>query len=505
MPNASTAAAAHDLLPWARLALSSAMFTQISRLARQSFVYGLGGLISRILAVLLLPLYTRYLLPRDYGAIETLVALSAVLVTVLRVGLPSAFFRFYFDTEKPSGRLTLVRTSFWFTMGLATLGLVAGTILAGPISQALFGSGARTRLVQAAFVGLWAQMNYEQLTALFRVEQRSLSFVLASVANVLITVGASLLLVVGLHRGATGVLVANFSGTLTVYLVLLVYRRTQLGLEFDRGLLWRMNRFGLPLMPAALALWVINFADRLFLVELSGPREVGLYSIGVRISSALLLLLIGFSTAWPAFAYSIDDDREARRTYSFILTYLLLISCWLSLAVGLLAPWIVRLLTTSPFYSGSRVVAPLVFGLAAYAGYTVLAIGIGRTKRTQFNWVVTGSAAFLNTVLNVMLIPPYGMMGAAIATVAAYVAMFVAMAWYSQRIYPVPYQWRRVLLVTVAAVALTVAGKAAHASLPWAVSLTLAYPLLLGALGFYLPEERARLRRLAAQLTPGRS
>jgi O-antigen/teichoic acid export membrane protein len=478
------------------------MSGHVVRLAKHSAVYGLGGLVSRILAVLLLPLYTRYLAPRDYGAVETLVALSAVLVTVLRLGLPSAFFRFYFNADGEGARLRLVRTSFWFTMAVATAALAAGLAGAGPLARALFGSDDRTGLVAAAFVGLWAQLNYEQMTALFRVEQRSLSFVIASIGNVLVTVGASLLLVVGLHKGATGVVVGNFAGTLVVYAVLLGYRRSQLGLELDGGLLRAMNRFGLPLVPAALSLWVLNFSDRFFLVTLSGPREVGLYSIGVRLSSAILFLLIAFSTAWPAFAYSIEDELEARRTYSMVLTYLLFVCCWLSLGIGLLAPWLVRLLTTPPFYSSARVVAPLAFALAAYAGYTVVVIGLGRAGKTGFNWIVTGAAALLDTGLNIAFIPRYGMTGAAIATLAAYTTMFVAMAWYVQRIYPVPYRWKRVAVLAGGAAGLTVLGKSLELSLAGALGLTLAYPLVVGLVALCVPTERLRLRRLAASLAP---
>src|SRR5438067_9160174 len=208
---------------------------QIKRLAKHSAIYGLGGIVSRLLAVLLLPRYTRYLTPSDYGAIETLVALSAVLVTILRAGISSAFFRFYFDSKEEAHRIRVVRTSFWFTMTSATAGLVAGLALAGPISHAFFSTGDRAGLVRAAFVGLWAQMNYEQLTSLFRVEERSVQFVGASLANILITVGTTVALVVGLHKGPVGVLVGNFTGTLCVYLVLLAYRRYQLGLVFDRA------------------------------------------------------------------------------------------------------------------------------------------------------------------------------------------------------------------------------------------------------------------------------
>src|SRR5919201_1422084 len=224
---------------------------QLKRLGKHSVIYGFGGLVSRILAVLLLPLYTRYISPSDYGKVETLIALTTVLGILLAMGITSAFFRFYFDSPDPERRLLVVRTSFWFTMGIATL-----------------------------------------------------------------------VLVVGLHKGPLGVIVGNFVGTLTIYFVLLAFRREQLGLQFDRGLLREMNRFGVPLVPTAVFLWVTNFSDRLFLVKLTDTAEVGRHSVGVRIASAMVLLLTAFRTAWPAFAYSIEDDREAKRAYGFVLTYL---------------------------------------------------------------------------------------------------------------------------------------------------------------------------------------
>ena len=477
----------------------SSLGGQLKRLGKHSVVYGLGGLVSRILAVLLLPLYTRYLSPSDYGKVETLIALTTVVGIALSAGIGSAFFRFYFDSPEPAARRRVLRTSFWFIMGMATLGLVVGVALASDISQLLFGTSKDAELVAASFVGLWAGMNWTQLTNLFRVEERSAAFVSASIANILVTVGATLILVVALDKGPIGVIVGNFTGTLAVYAVLVLYRREQLGLEFDRDLLRRMNTFGLPLVPSALFLWVTNFSDRIFLVKLADVHEVGLYSVGVRIASALVLLLTAFRLAWPAFAYSIDDDAAARRTYAYVLTYLVVVTTWVATGLALLSPWIVRWITSKPDYeSASRVVGPLAFSTVAFAGYMVVAIGVGRSRRTQFNWVVTGAAAMVNIVLNLILIPPYGMMGAAIATIAAYTTMFLGMAWWSQRIYPVAYQWRRVGTAAAAGVALVAVGKLAGGGLPVAVVLALAYPVALLPLGFYLPSERraigARLR-----------
>jgi O-antigen/teichoic acid export membrane protein len=468
---------------------------ELKRLGRHSAVYGLGGLVSRILATLLLPLYTHYLPPGSYGRVEIVTAATAVLAILLQLGISSAFFRFYFDAKEDAERLVVIRTSFWFTMAMSTLGLVLGVVFAAPIGHWL-GLGHDPSLVRAGAVGLWAQTNYQQLTALFRVEERSVQYAIASVANVLITVAAMVLFVAYFHWGAVGLVVGNFTGTLVVYTVLLAYRYEQLGAQFDRGLFRKMQQFGMPLIPSALALWTINFVDREFVSWYKGNAEVGVYSAAVKIASLITFVMVAFRTAWPAFAYSIEDDREAKRTYSFVLTYLLALTSWAALALGALAPWWVRLLTDPRYQRAEKGVALLAFAGAVYAGYVVLAIGSGRARKTQWNWAVTGAGAAVNVGLNFWLVPRFGMVGAAVSTAVAYVVLFVGMTLYAQHVYPVRYQWRRVVTCVAAGAGLTVAARAAHLPLAPSALLVLAYPLVLGALGFYLPAERQRLRRL---------
>ncbi len=306
---------------------------QLKRLGRHSLIYGLGGIVSRVLALLLLPLYTRYLPPGAYGRVELVTAAVAVAAIVLQLGISSAFFRFYFDTKDPVQRLLVVRTSFWFTMGMATLGLVIGLVFAVQIAH-LIQLGDDPGLVRAGAVGLWAQTNYGQLTSLFRVEERSVAYAIATVSNVLITVAAMVLFVAVYDLGAIGLIVGNFTGTLCVYFVLLAYRHEQLGLQFSRPLLRRMQHFGMPLVPSALALWGIGWIDRMFVAHYNGQAEVGVYSVAIKIASIVAFIMLAFRTAWPAFAYSIEDDREARRTYAFVLTYLLFLCSWVSLALG---------------------------------------------------------------------------------------------------------------------------------------------------------------------------
>ena len=130
---------------------------ELKRLGSQSAIYGLGGIVSRLIAVFLLPVYTVYLGTVGFGKIETIVALTSVLVIVLRLGISSAFFRFYFDSDAQADRTRVVRTSFWFTMAMATLGLALGFVFAPELSDAF--KLHDPWLVRFGFVGLWAQMN----------------------------------------------------------------------------------------------------------------------------------------------------------------------------------------------------------------------------------------------------------------------------------------------------------------------------------------------------------
>jgi O-antigen/teichoic acid export membrane protein len=483
--------------------------SQLSELTRHSAIYGIGGLTSRFLAVLMLPLYTSYVSAADYGRIELLMSLMAVAVVLIRGGANFGFIRFYFLEKDPEYRRRLVRTVFWTQITYSTVVLIFCVAFAHPIARVLgitaagqkhlHGSGAS--LVIATAVLLWANVNYAQMTNLFRAEKRSFAFSIATLANIAITVGLTVLFVVVRHQGPIGIIVGNLSGTLIVWAILLVYRSEQLGLQWDGKLLRTMNKFGVPLMGAALAVWVTNFGDRLMLSKLLHGQyrltELGQYSLANKITSAMVLVFTAFQIAWPAFAYSIEDEGEAKRAFSFVLTYLLLIASWAAVALSLFAPWLVHFLGRQPSYwPAAEAVPALAFASVFFAGFIVVTVGAGRTKRTGFNWIASLSGAIVNFGLNLYFIPHWGMLGAAWATLIAYAAIMVIRTVSAQKIYPVAYQWKRVGIVLFVAAVLASTPKAFGHSLPLAFALTLVYPLILAAFGFYLPAERARLKRL---------
>ena len=412
----------------------------------------------------MLPLYTSYVSAGDYGRIELLMSAMAVAVVVIRGGANFGFIRFYFLDKEPEYRRRLVRTVFWAQMGYSTLALALCVVFAPQIAgwlgvdtgaPVLQGSG--TSLVVATAVLLWANVNYAQMTNLFRAEQRSVAFSIATLANIGITVPLTVILVVVYKEGPLGIIVGNLSGTLVVFIALLAYRREQLGLQFDRKLLHTMNRFGVPLMAAALAMWVTNFGDRLMLGKLLhgsyALAQLGQYSLANKISSAMVLLFTAFQIAWPAFAYSIEDEEEAKRAYSYVLTYLMFIAAWAAVGLSLFAPWIVHLLARKPgYWPAAEAVPALAFASVFFAGFIVVTIATGRTRQTQFNWIAATAGAVLNFGAERLADPGLRDARRGVRDPRRVLPPDLRLrTWNAQHVYPVGYQWRRVAILLLAA------------------------------------------------------
>jgi O-antigen/teichoic acid export membrane protein len=271
-----------------------------------------------------------------------------------------------------------------------------------------------------------------------------------------------------------------------------------------------MLRFGYPTMPAELSLYALNFVDRVALARLAGLAEAGLYALAVKFSQAVTVIVRGFNLAWPPLAYSIRDDEAARRTYAVIITYYLLLAFSVVLALSLEARWIVRALAAPDFFDAYKAVPLVATGVALYALYLVLAVSVQRTGRTGFNFPVTGTALAVNIGLNLALIPPYGLVGAGIALVGAYVVMIALMYVVTRRVFPLRLEWARLARIVGIAAGLFALGEVL---LPTSglggflsrAAVAAAYLPLLHLSGFFGEREREALRRGLARVRPGAS
>ncbi len=474
------------------------MFEYLRRLATTGAAYTASSVISKLIAVVLLPLYTHYLTPADYGAAEVMIAAVIATSIIVRLGIIEALMRFYYLPEEDSDEV--VRTGFASLFVTATLGAAVAMALAAPISDALLGH-TDPPLARIAIFGLWVFTLFEYLISLLRLDERARAYFFFTMANVFVAIPLTVWLVVIEGEGAKGLLLGVYGSAVPFLLWLAIDQRRRLGVVPDRELLRRLFRFGFPTMPAELSLYSLNFIDRVILVRFAGLAEAGLYALAIKFAQAINVLVRGFQLAWPPLAYSIRDDDEARRAYSLIVTWFLAVCTFAVVGMWLLSRWIVRLLAAPDFFRSFEAIGLLATGITLYALYLVLVVILGRTGRTTFNFPATAAGTIANVALNLALVPPFGIVGAGLALVASYIVVLGLMYAFTQRLFPVPYEWRRLgLVVGVAALMVglgdTLLPTSGAGGLLSRTAVWFAYPAALWGVGFPTPEERATIRRL---------
>jgi O-antigen/teichoic acid export membrane protein len=471
------------------------MFEYLRRLATTGAAYTASSVLSKLIAVFLLPIYTAYLTPTDYGAAEVMLASVIAASIVVRFGIIEAILRFYYVAGERPG--AVVATGFASLFWGSTIAAAIALPLAGPISEALLGH-EDAGLARLAILGLWTLTMYEYALTLLRLDERARAYFGITVVNVLITIPVTVFLVVIEGERASGILLGTYGTGAAVAVWMLWRERRRLSLIPDGPLLRRMFRFGLPTMPAELSLYSLNFIDRIIIARMVGLAEVGLYALAVKFAQAMQVLARGFQLAWPPLAYSIQDDEEARRVYAVIFTWFAAILAFGVVGLWLESRWIVRLLAAPEYFPSYQAVGLVATGIALYALYLAMVVILGRTGRTEFSFPATFAAVALNVLLNVLLVPAHGFVGAALALAGSYLVVLGLMYLFTQRLFPVPYEWRRLTLILLSAAAIVAAGElllptSGAIGLLSRGALWLAYPLALVVTGFLHPEERSNL------------
>jgi O-antigen/teichoic acid export membrane protein len=474
------------------------MFDYLRRLATTGAAYTASSILSKLIAVFLLPLYTRYLSPSDYGAAEVLLAAVIVASIIVRFGMIEAILRFYYLDDVD--RRAVVATGFAALLWTSTAAAALALALAAPISTALLGHEDAS-LVRIAILGLWGLTLWEYVLALLRLEERARAYFTLTIANVVVTIPLTVWLVVLEHQGPQGLLIATYSTVFPFIAYRLWEERGNVSLLPDRGLLRRMTRFGLPTMPAELSLYSLNFIDRIVLVRKAGLAEAGLYALAVKFGQGMNVIARAFQLAWPPLAYSIEDDDEARRAYALVFTWFAALCAFAVTGMWLFSRWIVRLLAAPDFFRAHEAVGLLATGVALYALYLVQVVILGRTGRTEFSFPATIAGTAVNLALNLALVPPLGIVGAGLALVASYLLILVLTYAFTQRLFAVPYEWRRLALALGLAAATVGLGElvmptSGIAGFLGRAALWLSYPIALTTAGFLTAEERAELGRL---------
>ncbi len=487
------------------------MYGYLKRLVSAGAAYQLSDIVSKLVALGLLPLYTRYLRPADYGVAELLLTSVILVSIVLRFGVGEAFVRFYYSDHDAVRRIRSARTTSGAVLASTTLAALVCLAVAGPLSRLLLGYRDAT-LLAIAILGLWAFTNLEVAYALLRVDERRRAYATASLINVVLTIAATVVLVVVLHQRARGLLLGNFGASAVVLLGLWWMLRERLGIAPRRICLRdlpAMLRFGLPTVPAEVSVYLLNVIDRFYLFHTrgQGAAAAGLYSLAVKLAAVVVFTVRAFQYAWPPLAYSVSDDDEAARLYSLVATYYVLGTGMIVAAVTLLGRWVIRLFAAPAFHGAYRALPWVALGWALYGLFLVFVVMAGRARVTSRNFPAALAGVVANVVLLVVLVPPLGIAGAGLALCGAYVTIIALMYALTRGLFRVGFQWMRLLRIVVViggVTALVEVGVPGHGAVGLVVRVAalLAMLPLLALTGFLEPREWARLRALRRRGRP---
>lgn len=477
------------------------LLRHLGRLASHSAVYGAADVFTTVVNLLLIPLYTTYLGATEYGHLALLLLFSTAAKIVFRLGLDAGFFRVHYDMETEGDRRRLAGTVALFAMGVAGVLLALVVALRGPITRVFLGPGVPEGWIVLAagdvFLGTFAFVPL----SLLRIQDRPRLFSALSVIRHAVNIALKVVLVTAGH-GIAGILWADLGATLVFALTLAPVLARNAGAAFSGPLLREVLAFGLPKVPHGVMLQVLNLADRKILDVFATRGEVGLYHMGYTFGGGVKFALSAFEPAWGPFVYAQARLPEGATTLARVATYAYAGFAAAALAVAALGPDLLRLMTPNnpAFRAASPIIPVVALAYLLHGLFLLTSVGIGIARQARYYPVVTAAAAVTNVGANVLLIPRFGAMGAAWATVFAYAVMALAGHAFSRRVFPIPFEGGRFLGITAAAGAAfalcaTVPGEGPAAATLRTTAL-LAYPLAAWALGVLRTGEKERLRRI---------
>jgi O-antigen/teichoic acid export membrane protein len=472
--------------------------TGLRRLISESAVYGLGGIANQALAIVLVPIYARHLGVANYGVLAVLNTTLSLTTMVVGLAIPQGFFRSYLkESLTDEDRSRVLASTLPVRLVTSFIGLVAFSALAPVLSLLLFGGYAQLPVILLIGpITFFDTLNLIPLSFL-RGERRPIPYsVLAFTRAVL---GSILIIgfVVVLHMGVLGVLLGSaISAVVAASIgVLILARSDRLAVRWDSRYAAYLLRFCLPLVPAAVAGWTLNLSDRYIIGAAQGFTAVGIYSIGYTIGLIMNALVIQpFSLAWGAAYWEYARQENAERLIARAMTLFVLVATVLALALSVFGTDVMRLLLSPEFLAGRFVIPFSAFAYVAYGMYTIA--GTGLNLRSQTRWVplTVGAAAAANLIINLLAVPTFGYMAAAWSTLISYGLLAVLTGWVSQRYYPVPWDYPRVVGAFALATSLAAAALLGPDMLAWRTVCFLALPVLLLLTGIFPRAEAARLR-----------
>jgi len=483
-----------------------------SLLLKDSTIYGGGRMLQKFLTALMLPLFTAFMTKADYGVVGMVVTVTTFLDVFVTLGFDVAFTRFYFDEKDARHHSKIITHVFYVDFFYPAVLLGALIALMPWISTLIMGGSGYTLYFDIGVATLFFTNLSDLPFTLLRLEHRPWTFTSFTIARVLIQVPMAVVFLAVFHWGPAGYLGANLVTAIILNVAALPIYVPKLRFLWDKALMRSMLSFAIPAMFTAVSFFFLKLSDRFFLLHYQSIAVVGLYTVANSLSQPLYIVGMAFRMAWPQWHYAkLHEPEKHKHMVARSSTYFMVFNGMLLVLVGFYLPLVIHVLLNQKFWSVGPTTFVLTLSIALYNLYFVFWIGANVAKKNRLIPLITLAASGVNIGLNFLLVPEYGMWAAAWTTTIGFGILAVLVYFVSNRYYPIPYEWRR--LITIAgATALTlgagwaigrVAGVRVDEPLPGLILGSLAmtpalllFPLVLWVTRFFTAPERARLARL---------
>lgn len=482
------------------------MFDKLKRLGTDTAIYGVSTIVGRFLTFLLTPFYTNVLPPAELGVVATVYAYIAFLNILYGYGMETAFMRYSASSEFGDRKQTF---SVAF-LSVAATSLVFSLIIwlvRDPLTLAtgipIHHTAIVTYAVWILLLDALALIPFAHL----RMEGKAKQFAALKLFNIVLTVVLNLIFLLDFKSGIEGIFLSNLAASGVTALLLLPVVLRNMTMRWNSLLHKELLRFALPSVPSYFASMMIQVIDRPILEALTDRATVGIYQANYRLGIFMMLIVSTFDFAWRPFFLSSASEPNAKKLFARVLTYFFLLMA----GSFLLISFFIADVVTFPVYHGKSIIAPEYWsGLSivpiVLAAYIFLGIsnamvaGIYIEKQTKKLPLITFVGAAVNVIANVLLIPTFGITGAAVATLLSYASMTLVLYFIVQNVYPNEYEFGKMAKVAAAASFVFLLFELVHppaANALWKLGLLMIFGMLVYAMRIISPAELAGLKRAA--------
>ena len=401
---------------------------KISQFFSQTLTYGLGEVLNKFFGFMLIPLFTRYLTPEDYGVNSLLALLIYFIQPMTLLGLGTSSTICYFDSKDPKDKSATIWTCFLTLLISSLIPLAVISLFSTSLSVFLFKSEEFSTLIVLTMLTCLMINVTSPFIWVLKFENRSTRFVLLSALSVLTTLSLNILFIVVLGQGIQGWILA---GSLSALVSLGLFAIGSLSLiprfSFSIKIFRQLLKLGAPMILSLVFIVVMQHCNRFLLNEISGLKEVGLYTVGYNFGMIINLFVTAVCFAWPPYFMRFSDDpKKGEESFSEIFNVYVICLGSIVFFLFLFSKPVLQFMTAPEFHSAFSIVGLIALANLFYGAFHLLLPGVYFAKKVVLSLIPQCIASFICIVSALLLIPFSGMIGAAISLLMANFTLCVA-------------------------------------------------------------------------------